>query len=168
MAYKEFPGVLVTLSDNVMLTSQNPFYVSSLGVPVLGVSVPLAHCIADAVEKPKQFLGVSLDVYAAGVRKTSERYARISESDVLYEVVTEFARRKWLYGIILSRKIPNKVERIASDHKQIFEFVVGQKVYDEERMQRLIFVPTERFTQHIWKFSYDPKNLEKIIDHKKY
>ena len=54
MIAKEFPDIVVDIKHD---GSDLPFYVGSLGVPVAGVSVPLAYALAAGIKNSQKFLG---------------------------------------------------------------------------------------------------------------
>lgn len=162
MAIKEFPDIQVELKCK---GSKNPFYVGALGVPAVGPSVPLAHALAAGVENTNKFLGATIDVYADGGRQASQERRQISDDEFLGTLIREFAEDGWIYGIVLNESQPNRIERLLRTRTEMQEFLQGDGLkYHPQRLARTVFVPTEQFTNKVWGFDYEPKNLERMVD----
>ena len=68
-----------------------------------------------------------------------------------------------MHGVVLDEAQTNTLqERLttAEDMKKFF----GGKRYDVQRVDRTLFVPSDRFTRYFWDFTYSPENLERMID----
>ena len=164
MIVKEFPDIKVDLK---YYGSKNPFYVGALGVPVAGPSVLLAHALAAGIEHSHKFLGATIDVYANGARQVSEEGKRVSDEEFLTNLVGEFAKHDWIYGVVLDEAQANHAERILRTREEMYTFLRGKLPgYDQKLVARTVFVPTERYTQQVWGFGYNPESLGKMVDFK--
>jgi hypothetical protein len=165
MITKEFPNIPVHIDR---MGSRSPFYVASLGMPIVGLNIPLAYALAKDIETTKKFLGSTIGVYAEHARQTHHKFKDAQNHEFLDAFVKDFAKHGWIYGVVLKENQSNIVEAVLKNKTEIDAFFeVSDAGYNLSKVSRTIFVPSEKFTRQNWKFEYNLKDLENIIDFKR-
>jgi len=157
----EFPDVTVDIKYKI---ETDPFFVGSLGVPVVGESVYLAYSLKAGIENTNKLIGGTIDEIANGARNIPnipDLYKRRSDEDYLRCMIGEFARKKLVYGVAL-KEDEIKVEKILKNDKEIRNFLIGELFFDESKVKRTVFVPSDWFTCIAWGFEYKIEDLQTV------
>ena len=158
MTIVEFPDVKFKLPKG--MASQNPFFIGSLGVPIVGECVPLAAALAAGIENTRRFVGGTIDEIVNGIRRTDNtEYQKISSGICLDDLTSEFAKNRMVYVVMLKYGGPQfEVDAILETPNEMYGAV---RIADE--LPRAIFVPSENFTKRAWNFTYSKEALRRAI-----
>lgn len=157
----QFPHISVDIQTE---GSNNPNYIGKLGIPESTPIKQVAYVLAEGIQQTGIFVGASIDVIAEAVRVQYEETRGISDDEILETLIEEFVTPRWVYGAVKDTLSPNKAEIILKDRFHMRDFLRGTDTkYDPERVARTIFVPSPTYTERIWDFKYDDRDLERMV-----
>ena len=158
---KEFPKIRVDIKES---GSRDPGYIDKLGIPRNNISETLAYALASEIEKTNHFVGATIDFYAKSVWGYDESEDKFLFRDqCLYWLIEYFAKKEWVYGVVINHKKISRIPTILKTALEMKEFFRKEDYWhDSKKVIGTIFVPSEKYTNRVWGFSYKLKDLKGV------
>ena len=176
MTIIEFPKVKVDIPEIPNYGYHNPqFFDIVFSEERALLSGALALTLAAGLQNAKKLLGATIDEYIlAAVQFRSPELGQLEglEWQALQVFVQQFASREWVYGIIPRGSLFRGKYVLQTPQEIVDYFQADGRKYDKYNLKKnqavntLFFVPSRRFTQHIFGFDYAINGLEKRAEFK--
>ena len=83
-------------------------------------------------------------------------------------MINHFIKHSWVYGVALKDNDSNSVETVITTQKEVQDFFEENEAgYNLNKVERTLFVPSNKYTHTVWGFQYDPKQLLTVSDYVK-
>jgi hypothetical protein len=172
MEIKEFPDVKVDKRKNRL---DGTFLVSELSF-LTNESAYSLYAICSGIGKTGKFIATNADSYAESIRVSSllgmesapyEMEPVITTEQFLDSIISEFLPKNLAYAVIEKEGMPNDIEGIIKEQGALREFLRnGYSDYAPKRVERAIIVPSEKLTDLAWGFTYNIKELERMVSYR--
>lgn len=174
MAIVEFPNVKVDIKQKGY---DNPLYLDIvLSQEKSLLEKAMAFALVCGVENSKKFVGATFDEYILGAENHAPKIALIKnlEWEGLDVLIQQFAAPGWVYGVggkgnrleaqnyILKTK-QEIIQYIRESHANYNQYTIQ---ISRKALNSLFFIPSPKFTQGIWGFTYTIDDLGKMVDFK--
>ncbi|MCX6710368.1 MAG: hypothetical protein NTV63_05470 [Candidatus Woesearchaeota archaeon] len=173
MEIKEFPNVKVEKMKSG-LNSESLIRELSFST---NESTYALYAICELIENKGRFIGTNAESYAESIRDSnllsmdSAPYKMESSiytsEEFLDSIINEFSPRSLAYAVIEREGRLNEVESIIKEPAALREFLRnGYSDYAPKRVERAIIVPSEKLTDLVWGFTYNIKDLERMVSYR--
>ncbi len=175
MAIIEFPKVTVDIKQSGY---DNPRYfeivLGSGEHSVLTKAVALA--LVRGVENTRKFVGATIDEYLLGAEDHAPDIVQFKhlEWEGLTVFIQKLATRGWVYGVTEKKSRLQGSKYILQTPQEMINHLRGNNpnynrytiLTNKNAVQSLFFVPSQKFTQEVWGFTYVINDLEQMVEFK--
>jgi len=170
MSVKIFPDIKVDISR----PSKKPALSYIIDSGANNPAFYIVSTMMAAVEANNKIVGATIDEYFSKAVEYSHELSignfPFNERDFLDAMIKPLAEQELIYAVISKKGSTDAVDTVLTKYKCIGDFLKGRHLqsedfpYDIDNVARAIFVPSPILTDFAWRFSYKPRELEKMVE----